>query len=116
MKSFLWLVLALISLPALAAGPYCVSDVPDLRADTCVWDGTGFGPLVNPVMVDIVRGVPANGNRICLRDCGIALVGTNNITLSLRDSTNVWGDSVVVPFSFVRSAPPGAPTGMRVAR
>lgn len=116
LRTTLLIALFLAASAAQAAGPYCVSDVPDPRADTCVWDGTGFGALVNPVVVDTVRGVPANGNRVCLRDCGTALVGTNNITLSLRDSTNVWGDSVIVPFSFVRSAPPGAPTGMRVAR
>lgn len=110
------LLFALLLAPlAVYAGPYVVGDVPSAACNKCVWDGTGFGPLVNDVVVDPVRGKPAFGNRICLRDVGGALVGTNNITLACRDSTSLWGDSAIVPFSFVRPAPPVPPEGMRLA-
>lgn len=104
-------LLLLLSGPAFAA-PFVVGDVPS-QCDRCVWDG-GFGPLVNNVVVDTTRGIPANGHRICLRDASGALVGSNNLTLACRDSTSVWGDSVAVPFSFVRPAPPAAPAALRV--
>lgn len=110
----LLVVIFLTSLGAQAA-PFIVADVPSSACDRCVWDGTGFGPLVNNVVVDTVRGNATFGNRICLRDASGALVGTNNITLACRDSTSVWGDSTVVPFSFVRPVPPAAPAGLRVA-
>jgi hypothetical protein len=101
---------------AYAAQPvYVVGDIPAPACDRCVWDGTGFGPLVNDVVVDAARGNATYSNRICLRDVSGALVGTNNVTLACRDSTSVWGDSVTVPFSFVRPAPPAAPVAMRVA-
>lgn len=110
------LVLLLFLCTPVFAAPFVVADVTDPKADTCVWDGTGFGPLVNAVVVDAVRGAVATANRICLRDVAGALVGSNNISIMSRDSTNVWGDSVIVPFTFARSAPGAAPTGMRVAR
>lgn len=109
---FLALVL-LLSGPAFAA-PFVVADIPASQCDRCVWDGSGFGPLVNNVVVDAARGNASFGNRVCLRDVGGALVGSNNLTLACRNSTSVWGDSVAVPFSFVRPAPPEAPAAMRV--
>lgn len=99
-----------------AAGPYVVGDVPDTKADKCVWGGTGFGPLVNDVVVDAVRGTLAYANRVCLRDVSGALVGTNSLTLTLRDSTSLWGDSAAVPFSFARPASTSSATGMRLAQ
>ena len=96
------------------AAPLVVGDVPAAACDRCVWNGTGFGPLVSDVAVDAARGKPAYGNRICLRDVSGALVGANNLTLACRDSTSVWGDSVAVPFSFVRPAPPAAPVDLRL--
>jgi len=113
---FAMLVSMAIVTSAYAAQPvYVVGDIPAPACDRCVWDGTGFGPLVNNVVVDAVRGNATYSNRICLRDVSGALVGTNNVTLACRDSTSVWGDSVTVPFSFVRPAPPAAPVAMRVA-
>lgn len=96
------------------AAPFVVADVPSPNADRCVWDGLG-GPLVNNVVVDAVRGSSQYGNRICMRDIAAAAVGSNDITLALRDSTSVWEDSIAVPFSFVRPASPTAPVGLRVA-
>lgn len=114
MRHLLATLALLASLPAFAA-PFAVGDVTCPNCDRCVWDGTGFGPLVNNVVVDAVRGKPAFGNRVCLRDVAGALVGTNNITLSSRISTaTVWGDSATVPFAFVRPAPPTVPEDMRV--
>ena len=107
-----------IFLPNAHAAPFCVADVPDIRCDTCVI--TASAPLTSqvvPVSIDIVRGLPANGNRICSMDCAAATVGVvNNITFTCRDSMSVWGDSPPTPFSFARSAPPGVATGTRVAR
>lgn len=114
MLRFVIAVLLFSALSAHAAGPYCVADAP-AKCDRCVWDGTGFGPLVNDVVVDTVRGVAAYSNRICMRDVGGALVGTNNITLACRDSTSLWGDSAIVPFSFVRPASTSIPIGIRLA-
>lgn len=115
MKKYLFLIWLLFAANTYAAGPFVVGDVQDLKANKCVWDGTGFGPLVNDVVVDVVRGNPANGNRICIRDVSGALIGTNNITLAVRDSAGLWGDSAAVPFSFVRPASISSPTGMRLA-
>lgn len=98
----------------LYAAPSVIGDVCATQCDRCVWDGTGFGPLVNNVVVNATYGSPTCGNRICARDVAGALVGTNNITLACRDSTSVWGDSVTVPFSFVRPPPPSPPGNMRV--
>ena len=105
---------ALIAAQQVIGAPYTIADIPSAACDRCVWDGTGFGPLINNVVVDTVRGTPANGNRICMRDVSGALVGTNNITLACRDSTSIWGDTVTVPFSFVRPVSPAAPVSMRV--
>ena len=97
------------------AAPFVVGDVCEAACDRCVWDGADLTPSVSNVVVDAVRGSAACANRICIRDVSAAIVGANNITLACRDSTSVWGDSVTVPFSFVRPAPPAAPVAMRVA-
>ena len=119
----IWKALIVISLAALWAiafipfahsAPFVVADVPTTTADKCVWDGLG-GPLVNSVVVDTVRGNPTYGNRICMRDVGAAVVGSNSVTLALRDSTSLWGDSTSVPFSFVRPTQTPAPSGTRLA-
>lgn len=104
---------AIVLTPAHGA-PFAVGDVCDTKADRCVWDGLG-GPLVNNVVVDTARGSPTCGNRICMRDVGAAVVGSNSVSLAVRDSSSVWGDSTSVPFSFVRPASPTAPAGLRVA-
>jgi hypothetical protein len=107
-----FLLLMFLAVPAFAA-PFVVADVPAAACNQCVWTGFG-GALVSSVVVDTVRGSPAFGNRICLRDMAAAPVGTNTVILACRDSTSVWGDSVTVPFSFVRSAPPLQPADLRI--
>ena len=122
MSFAVWKALAIISLvllwtialvPLVHGAPFVIGDVCDTKADRCVWDGLG-GPLVNNVVVDTSRGNPTCGNRICMRDVGTAVVGSNNVTLAVRDSTSVWGDSTSVPFSFVRPTLPTAPSALRV--
>ena len=108
------ILLLVYVLEAAHAAPFVVGDVCSANCNKCVWDGTGFGPLINDVLVDTVNGSATCGNRVCKRDVSGALVGTNNITLACRDSTSLWGDSAIVPFSFVRPAPPTAPSGMRL--
>ena len=109
--AFLLLIASQRAFPA----PFVVADIPSAACNQCVWDGLG-GPLVSDVVVDVVRGAPAFSNRICLRDVAAAVVGTNNVTIACRDSTSVWGDSTIVPFSFARPAPPVAPGNSRVTK
>jgi len=106
-------ILFLLSFPAFSA-PFVVADIPDVSCNQCVWGGFG-GSLVTNVIVDPVRGNPSFGNRICLRDVSAAPVGTSSVVIACRDSTSVRGDSVAVPFSFVRLAlPPEPPANIRV--
>lgn len=110
MKKLFGLCLFLFSLTVFSA-PFVIGDV-SAEADKCVWGGTGFGPLVNDVVVDNVNGNASFGFRVCKRDVVGALIGTNNITLAVRDNEGVWGDSETVPFSFVR--PDLKPSGIRL--
>ena len=112
MQRLAFLLLALCACVPAFAAPFVVGDVESANCTQCVWDGTGFGPLVNDVTVDPVRGKPALGNRLCKRDVGAALIGPNNITVSCRDASGLWADSSPRPLSF--AGPPASPRDLRV--
>lgn len=116
-----WAALNILALLVLAswagatkAAPSVVADICDAKCDQCVWGGLG-GSSVSVVVVNPTQGNPTCANRICQKDVAAAVVGSNAITIACRDSTSVWGDSVTVPFSFVRPPPPTAPASLRVA-
>lgn len=107
----------LLGIYSAQAAPFVIADVPAAQCNQCVWTGgpTGFAGT-SAVAVDTVRGKPAFGNRICLRDVANATVGSNNVTVACRDTASLWEDSESVPFVFARPAPPLKPEDSRLGK
>jgi hypothetical protein len=90
-----------------SAAPFLVTDPVDPNADQCVYKVGTSAEQVFPVTTD-----PALG-RICKVDLANAVVGTNSITLKVRNS--LWGkDSDPVPFGFTRPATVAVPANTRI--
>lgn len=94
-------VMIVMTAPAHAA-PFVVAQVANAAGDKCAVSFPSTAPAVDfDVVVDPVRGLPANGNRVCVIDVASAVDGTNTATLSLKSS--LWGVvGAAVPFSFPR--------------
>ncbi len=104
MKNLLILATAALAVSASAA-PFAVGHVPSTAADKCVIAfPSGAAAVESDVVVDAARGLPANGNRVCIVDVASAAVGSNSLTMQLK--SNLWGVlGVAVPFSFTRPDP-----------
>lgn len=110
-------LVAFVTIGPVHSAPFVIADVPATACNQCVWTGgpTGFAGT-SAVVVDTVRGKPANGNRICMRDVANATVGNNSVTVACRDTASLWEDSESVPFVFARPAPPLKPEDSRLGK
>ncbi len=97
------LLFLLLLAPSAWAAPFLIADVPSANADKCVY--TRAAPVESPVVVDVVNGLPANGNRICKIDLATD-PKTGTVTLALRDSVlGVTGPTASFTFPGALSAP-----------
>jgi hypothetical protein len=111
MKSFVSLVLMLISSLSIAA-PFVQSDpTTDARVDTC----TAYMDAVPGVTVPVVLATLPLVGKACKFDIASVTVGAHSITMTFRNSldTTVWGESAKsLPLAFTRPAVLPVPSGL----
>ena len=94
---------------AQAATVYAVGDA-SATTDTCRTSLNGAAPVDVPVVVDNVRGIAANGYRVCLLNVSGVPEGANVVSMAPYDSIwGVTGASVQLPFTRPTA---GGPTGV----
>lgn len=104
MKTTILTLCSILLMSAANASPFAVAQVTSSAVDSCnVALPQGTTPVSVAVTVDAVRGLPANGNRVCLTDVGSVAVG--DTTMTFQAVSSLWGVlGSPVPFTFTRPA------------